>query len=203
MHNQILEDDQEKLLGLVSKFKSEFGLVGGTAIALHLGHRRSIDFDLFTQNDFNTDKIRNVITQEHKIQKVLVNNPNELTILVDNVKMTFYKYPFNINFSISFDDLIMLPDLVTLGAMKAFALAKRAKWKDYVDLYFIFKTISLNNIVDRAKKLFSGEFNEKLFREQLSYFNDIDHTEEIIYLKDFETSDVEIEKSLSDLSLEI
>lgn len=203
MHSQILEDNQNKLLGLVSKFKSEFGLVGGTAIALHLGHRRSVDFDLFTQNNFDTDKIRNIIREEHKIQEVLVDNPNELTILVNNVKMTFYKYPFNIDYNLSFNDLIMLPDLVTLGAMKAFALGKRAKWKDYVDLYFIFKTLSLKDIVKKANELFLSEFNEKLFREQLSYFKDIDRTEKIIYLEGFNTLDTKIEASLANSSLEV
>jgi len=116
--------------------------------------------------------------------------------------MTFYKYPFNINFSLPFLDVINIPDLSILGAMKAFALGKRAKWKDYVDLYFIFKKLNLKDIVDKAKQLFLGEFNEKLFREQLSYFNDIDRTEEIIYIKGLEVSDTEIEKSLINISLQ-
>ncbi len=202
MHEEILEEKQKKLLTLLSKFSPQFGLVGGTAIALHLGHRRSIDFDLFTTVDFDTDKIRGIIRKEYLIQEVLVENPNELTIFVDSVKMTFYKYPFNINFSLPFLDVINIPDLSILGAMKAFALGKRAKWKDYVDLYFIFKKLNLKDIVDKAKQLFLGEFNEKLFREQLSYFNDIDRTEEIIYIKGLEVSDTEIEKSLINISLQ-
>lgn len=202
-HEEILEEKQKNLLTLLRKFSFKFGLVGGTAIALHLGHRRSIDFDLFTTEDFDTDKIRETIRQEYIIQEVLVDNPNELTIFIDNVKMTFYKYPFNINFDLLFLDVINIPDLLTLGAMKAFALGKRAKWKDYVDLYFIFKKLSLKEIVDKAKQLFLSEFNEKLFREQLSYFDDIDRTEEIIYLKGFDVSDTEIEKSLINISLQI
>jgi len=201
-HDEILEERQKKLLSLISKFNSQFGLVGGTAIALHLGHRRSIDFDLFTKNDFDTDKIRGIIRQTHIIQEVIVNNPNELTIIIDNVKVTFYKYPFNISFSLSFSNIINIPNLLTLGAMKAFALGKRAKWKDYVDLYFIFRTLSLKDIAKKANELFLGEFNEKLFREQLSFFKDIDHTEKIIYIRGFEVSDIEIEKSLIDISLQ-
>lgn len=202
MHEEILEEKQKSLLTLLRKFSPQFGLVGGTAIALHLGHRRSIDFDLFTAINFDTDKIREIIRKEHLIQDVLVENPNELTVFVDSVKMTFYKYPFNIDFSLPFLDIIKIPDLTILGAMKAFALGKRAKWKDYVDLYFIFKKFNLKDIVDKAKQLFLGEFNEKLFREQLSYFNDIDRTEKIIYVNNFEVSDTEIEKSLIDVSLQ-
>ena len=51
MHEKILTEDQKNLLPLVAEFSSDFGLVGGTAIALHLGHRRSIDFDLFSKKD--------------------------------------------------------------------------------------------------------------------------------------------------------
>lgn len=202
MHDEILDKKQTKLLPLISEFGSRFGLVGGTAIALHLGHRRSIDFDLFTFKDFDADEISGIIRKEHNIQNVFVKNPNELTILVEGVKITFYKYPFAIDFKLSFTNQIKLPDLVTLGAMKAFALGKRAKWKNYVDLYFIFKTYDLKTIVNEANRLFKGEFNEKLLREQLSYFTDIDHTEEIVYLKGFEVKDSQIEKSLVRVSLQ-
>ena len=47
MHEEILNDDQQKLLPLMAQFRREYYLVGGTAIALHLGHRRSVDFDMF------------------------------------------------------------------------------------------------------------------------------------------------------------
>ena len=47
MHNEILSVTQLELLPLVKQFKREFFLVGGTAIALYIGHRQSIDFDLF------------------------------------------------------------------------------------------------------------------------------------------------------------
>ena len=49
MHTEIFNISQVALLPLVKQFKKEFYLVGGTAIALHIGHRRSIDFDLFQQ----------------------------------------------------------------------------------------------------------------------------------------------------------
>jgi len=52
MHKEILSPAQAKLLPLVKKFNKDFYLTGGTAIALHLGHRRSIDFDLFSGKEF-------------------------------------------------------------------------------------------------------------------------------------------------------
>ena len=53
MHPDILSKEQAELLPLIQQFKREFYLVGGTAIALQIGHRRSIDFDLFKLSNLN------------------------------------------------------------------------------------------------------------------------------------------------------
>lgn len=202
MHDEVLTPKQKKLLPLIGSFFPQFGLVGGTAVALLFGHRKSIDFDLFTNKDFDSNRIRDVIKKKNRITKIYVEKPAEFTLIIDSVKTTFYKYPFDIKYSESFNNLVRLPDLITLAAMKAFALGKRAKWKDYVDLYFIFRKLSPGKIATKARVLFTGEFNEKLFREQLSYFKDIDYSEEIEYMPGFETSDEEIKRFLSDVSLQ-
>lgn len=70
--------------------------------------------------------------------------------------------------------------------MKAFALGGRAKWKDYVDLYFILKSfLSLDEITSEAEKIFGNFFSAKLFKEQLAYFKDkdIDYSEEVTFSK--------------------
>jgi len=67
MNKQVLNKDQEQLLSLIQLFSSDFYLVGGTAIALHLGHRRSIDYDLFTDNNFDPMKLRNRIMKDKAI----------------------------------------------------------------------------------------------------------------------------------------
>lgn len=201
MHDEILTEKQKKLLPLIKVFSEDFGLVGGTAIALQLGHRRSIDFDLFTLKDFDSRKIREEIKKKHTIQTVFVESVNELTISTDGIKTTFYKYPFDIKFSKNFRDIIKIPDLLTLGAMKAYALARRAKWKDYVDLYFIFKSHSISRISQKATDLFKGEFNEKLLREELAYFDDIDYSEGIDYLQGFETKNETVKEELIKISL--
>ena len=100
------------------------------------------------------------------------------------------------------DDVIKLPDLLTLVAMRACALGRRAKWKDYVNLYFIMRGYhKIGEIVKRAKELFGKEFNEKIFRTQLAYFKDVDYSEKIIYMKGFKIPDDQIKKSLIDFSL--
>ncbi|MBU2545328.1 hypothetical protein KKC65_02650 [Patescibacteria group bacterium] len=95
------------------------------------------------------------------------------------------------------------PNLLTLASMKAFALGGRNKWKDYVDMYFILKDYyKISDIVKEAQKNFGSEFNEKLFRTQLSYFKDINYSEKVIYADGFEVDDKEIRKSLIEFSLE-
>ena len=95
-----------------------------------------------------------------------------------------------------------MPTLLTLASMKAFALGGRSEWKDYVDLYFILRDhYQISDIIKEARKNFGSEFNEKLFRSQLSYFKDINYEESVIFKKGFEVSDKEIKKSLIEFSL--
>ena len=201
MNKQILNNDQEQLLSLIHTFASKFYLVGGTAIALHLGHRRSIDFDLFTDNTFNPMIIRSKIMQNATIDHTFSQGTGELTLLINKVKITFFHYPFLIERDVSFEQIISFPDIITLGAMKAFALGRRAKWKDYVDLYFIFQKHSFQELIDKTNSIFQAEFNEKLFRTQISYFDDIDYTEEIDYMPGFKKKDDDIKQFLEKMSL--
>jgi len=57
MFKNILNKNQLELLPLINEFNREFYLVGGTAIALHLGHRQSIDFELFKTKQFSKKKL--------------------------------------------------------------------------------------------------------------------------------------------------
>jgi hypothetical protein len=185
MHSNILSNRQKELLPIVKSFGREFYLVGGTAIALHLGHRQSIDFDLFKNGRLKRKSILNKI-QTFNYQFTITRNVEEhLDVIVNDVKFTFFDYPFKVDANLHFDKIIKVPDLLTLGAMKAYALGRRSKWKDYVDLYFILKDYyNLEQITLKANSIFGDMFSEKLFRAQLSYFEDIDFTEPIDFLGD-------------------
>lgn len=202
MHKEILTKEQIELLPLLGRFSNHFGLVGGTAFALHIGHRRSIDFDIFSTKPFNNLNIKRVILRLAKINKVFVNRIGEYTILINGVKATFFHYPYQIEFPENLDGVIKLADLLTLSAMKAYALGMRAKWKDYVDLYFVMSEyFRIDQIIKKAKQIFASEFNEKIFRAQLTYFKDIDYSEKIIYLKGVELKDEIVKKGLINFSL--
>lgn len=203
MHKEILTEEQFKLLPVVKLFSKKFCLVGGTAIALHLGHRESIDYDLFTFDEFANQKIRRRISRVAKINAIFRDETGQFTLMINNVRFTFFQFPYKINFSESLGDIIKLPDILTLAAMKAFALGRRAKWKDYVDLYFILKANhTISQITAKGVEIFGNEFNEKIFRTQLAYFADIDYSEEVIYKEGFSTDDEIIKKALVEFSLE-
>lgn len=206
LHKEILTEAQIRLLPSIKDFKADFGLVGGTAIALHLGHRESIDFDLFPQmpgSAFQPSKLRRKFERGALIDKVIVEEESELTFITkSDVKVTFYDFEYVIPYTIPFEQWISIPELLTLAAMKGFALGHRAKWKDYVDLYFIMRGHhSLAEISHRADELFGQHFNEKLLRTQLSYFEDVRYTEPVIFKPGFAVPDEEIKKALTEFSL--
>ena len=202
MHEEILTKEQRDLLPLVGKFREHFGLVGGTAIALHIGHRESIDFDMFNPEEFSNRGIRDVFRRTGKEIDVLRALTGQFTFIVDGVYMTFFHFPYPITYSEPFGEAANMPTLLTLAAMKAFALGQRSKWKDYVDLYFILRDFhSIEDISKKASELFGGEFNAKLFRQQLSFFDDVSYKEPVTFKPGFEVPDEEIKKALTEYSL--
>jgi hypothetical protein len=183
MHIQIFNQNQTALLPLVKQFKKEFYLVGGTAIALHIGHRRSIDFDLFKYSPIKPKSIIQTISSFGSEYVITRRVTEQLNVTINHVKFTFYQYPFKINATEKFEDILRLPNLLDLAALKAYAMGRRSKWKDYVDIYFILKDhFSIQQISERTSELFGQLFSEKLFRAQLSYFDDIDYTEPVEFL---------------------
>ena len=199
MHKEILTENQLKLLSLLKDFSNDYILVGGTAIALYLGHRYSIDFDLFTSKVIKRKSIKNyLIKNGHSLNQLIKEEADQIHFMVNDVKITFFQYPFSINETVDFESIIKIPTLINL----AFALGGRGKWKDYVDIYFLLKDhFSLDDIIKRAEGLFGNVFNDKLFREQLTYFEDINYDEEVIYLNTPIDNDV-IKKFLIDAATE-
>jgi hypothetical protein len=197
MHKEILSQGQSDLIPLVKVFSREFILVGGTAIALHIGHRKSIDFDLFKTGSLNRKKILDRIKSYNYSCTVTRSVSEQLNVDVNSVKFTFFNYPFVINKSCSFENAIKLPDLLSLSAMKAYAMGRRSKWKDYVDLYFILKNhFSIKEISLKAIEVYGELFSEKLFRAQISYFKDVDYSEDIEFMEGFEVSNKAVQHFL-------
>jgi len=185
MFENVLTQEQITLAERLLPELEDFYLAGGTAIALQIGHRRSLDFDLASPKPIAPfDLERDFIKKGFKIEKVFTATTDEFSVLMDGTRVTFFSFPFAIKHDITWQrGKITIPDIIELGAMKAYALGRRNKWKDYVDLYFLLKNqFTLNDLIERAKKIFSNHFNSKLFREQMCYFEDIDYSEAVDYI---------------------
>lgn len=202
MYKQVLNSAQTTLLPLVKDFNKDFYLVGGTAIALQIGHRRSIDFDLFSNKALAHRRIINKITKKQLKPVVTRNVEEQLNLIISGVNFSFFHYPFAVNATLSFENLIQMPDLKDLAAMKAYALGRRARWKDYVDLYYILSQhFSISEISFRAQEIFGELYLEKQFRAQLAFFEEIDFTEEVEFLGDHPT-DEQIKTRLTEYAVD-
>jgi hypothetical protein len=203
MHIEILTPEQADLLPYLKKFKQSFYLVGGTAIAFHIGHRRSIDFGLFTASDLRKSRIKKTLLEIPYIQVPVFEDYDQLHLFINKVKFTFFSYPYTVEHPVKVESYITIPSLLSLAAMKAFALGRRSKWKDYVDLYFILRDFyTIQQISELASSIFPQQFSEKLFREQLAYHKDIDYSEPVEYLVE-PVNDKEIKDFLLDVATEI
>lgn len=203
MHKEILNSKQLELLPVMATFRREYYLVGGTAIALHLGHRRSIDFDMFKPSAINHKKNLDRLTESGFPCMVTRRVTEQMNLIVNDVKVTFFQYPFPIQATEKLESYFRVPSLLQLAAMKAYALGRRSKWKDYVDLYFLLKDyFSLEEVSACATDLFGDLYSEKMFRAQLCYFEDVDYTEEVDYIISNPPSDEEIKNALTKLSQE-
>lgn len=203
MHLEILNQNQKDLLPFISQFKREYYLVGGTAIALHIGHRESVDFDLFKLANLRKNDIYKKILHSKIPYQFGYENYEQLNLVLNHVKFTFFSFPHKIPTTAEIKGVIKMPNLLTLAAMKAFALVRRAKWKDYVDLYFILKDFySFEEITITATTLFGDQFSEKLFKMQLGYFNGINYDEEVTYVTSNPPTEHEIKEFLINVSVE-
>ena len=203
MHSEILSDNQKELLPLMAQFRREYYLIGGTAIALYLGHRRSIDFDLFKPSaithKLNLDKIA-ASSFTHAVTRRV---SEQMNLVVNDVKVTFFQYPFPIDPTAKFENCFRLPPLLQLAAMKAYALGRRSKWKDYVDLYFLLLDhFTIADISAVATQIFGDLYSEKMFRSQLCYFDDVDYTEAVDWLIPNPPTEEQIKQALTEFATE-
>lgn len=184
MHYEILDEKRRLLLPKLEYFRTQgFYLAGGTALAFLLGHRDSIDFDFFHEEDIkNTTALFERVTDtlpECKIVKVQEEHNTLGMIIDDTIKLSCmtFRYPLLENrIHTEYMDLASIADI---GCMKLNAITGRGAWKDYVDLYFITNTISLADLMKHLKYKMPS-IDPMLVLKSLTYFDDLD-TEPILF----------------------
>jgi hypothetical protein len=176
IYTDIFDQNRMKIWEQLRVFSDLGKLGGGTALALQINHRVSYDFDIFTENPVEKALLRKVTAEfPNRNVKPLIDNTDELTVEVGDVKLTFLFYPFKgIATPVSTKSLSLF-GVEDLAADKAYTVGRRGAWRDYYDIYSILNKgiMSLENITSFAKQKFGSLFSEKLFLEQLTYYNDI------------------------------
>ena len=195
----ILDKNRKEILPLFNTFVPDFYLAGGTALALQLGHRDSIDFDFFTNKSFSTSELYEKIEKTFENHKILKTQDKKdtLTILIDgNIKISFFAYPYKLIKPLIDSEYFKIASIEDIGCMKFSAITSRSQKKDYVDLYFILQKVSLSKLFDFIKEKFPS-LDINLVLKSLVYFNDI--TDEPIAYKHNHEIDFElIKKSLEE-----
>lgn len=151
-------------------FLAEARLVGGTALALHYGHRMSIDLDFFGKIEEDTITIQEILNNIGKTA-VYKETTNIKIYTVDNIKVDFvnYKYPW-IDTVINKDGL-RLASPKDIAAMKINAIEGRGTKKDFIDIYFLLKHYSLEQILAFYAKKYPENSRFRALMS-LAYFED-------------------------------
>ena len=178
-HLDILPPAQRRLWDELMDVPKEFTLYEGTAIALYLGHRASVDFDFFTFQPFEPRDLSNTVPFL-KGATMTQQSANTLTCLVnrgDPVQVSFFGVPNLAPIAppiVAPDNGIKVASLTDLAGMKAAVVQQRAEAKDYIDL----ATMIENDVVDlptslaAAKLIYGPSFNPELTLKALSYYED-------------------------------
>jgi hypothetical protein len=178
-HLEILPAAQRRLWSEFSAVPEEFVLYGGTAVALHLGHRHSIDFDFFGNRALDPSVLESGIPFLGGA-KIVQRERNTLTAVVDRggrVKVSFFGVPNLPRLGqphVSKDNKLRVASLLDLAGTKASVLQVRAEAKDYVDMDALMTRgmVSLPMALRAAQKLYGPSFNPEVTLKALSYFGD-------------------------------
>ena len=172
-----LSPDRKEVWGKLSGFAGLGVLAGGTALALQLNHRRSYDFDIFSEKEIGRKlllKAGEVFGTENI--KPVVDSADELTVFYrQEIKISFVYFPFPPLYRPVATGSLPIFDIRDLLSNKAYAVGRRGAWRDYADIYWCLsrKIINLPDLLAESEKRFIGAFNRKLFLEQLVYSGDI------------------------------
>lgn len=143
---------REVLRGFMqSELGARFYLAGGTALSLQIGHRLSVDLDFFSSTE-DIPSARELIERTlNPFQTMLADSSwGNLVYLVNDVRVGFYGYGYPLVAPLIVAEDIRLASIEDIGLMKFDALLARASRKDFYDLYFICKSHSLRELLDKA-----------------------------------------------------
>lgn len=183
MHEETLYLKTKNTLERISgdEILKPFYLAGGTALALQLGHRKSIDLDFFSQQFPSPEALLQALNKYNPV--LAQQDKGTLDVFIDNVKISFfeYKYPL-LGDTIPFKQTKLCSKL-DIACMKIAAISQRGTKKDFVDLFVLLQTYSMEEIMKAFETKYTGTDYQKLhILKSLVYFDDAEKDPEPDYL---------------------
>lgn len=178
----------EKGLKILARLKGimnnhDFILAGGTALALQISHRISVDLDLFTGKEFSTEALFQEIKKTGLKQEILQEEKGTLTVMIDGVKISMFHYPYPFPDKTRDMNGTLLAGILDIASMKIMAVAQRGAKRDFIDLYFIMLDAPFWKIAENLIGRFGTErINPTHIGKSLVYFNDAETDPEPRYM---------------------
>ena len=176
MHKEAIDEQTKRVWDKIAKtgIANRFYLAGGTALAVYFGHRKSIDLNLFSQEDFSTPDLKRQLSQTGEIV-LLGEADGTLHVTIDHVMVSFSHYSYGLLFPPVKFEALTLADERDIAAMKLDAVSSRGSKKDFIDIYELLKKYSLADLIEFFEKKYSGiQYNKLHILKSLMYFDDAD-----------------------------
>lgn len=172
IHQDILTPHQDYLLDKLNLVDiGDFYLAGGTALALQLGHRTSVDFDFYTKDQLDSLNLLAALKNQVGDLSVQSQEENTLRVFSQDTELSFFVYPYPLLKPFVRMGRIELASKEDIAAMKLIAIVQRGTWRDFVDIYFLLQEFSLEDMLSFTIEKFSG-YQEMVILKALIYFED-------------------------------
>ncbi len=172
----------QKRLNILKELKFlkdyRFYLTGGTALALQLGHRISLDFDFYTKEEFDPETLLQNFQKHFKNVQLIRKVKNTLILSIDNIEVSLFSYPYPLISPLVKIPEVNLASMEDICAMKIVAIIQRGTQRDFIDIYFLIRNFGLERIFTLAQEKYKGLFNKYLALQSLTYFIDADKEKE-------------------------
>jgi len=192
MHTESIHEETKKVLELLSASGviDGFYLAGGTALAIQLGHRESIDLDWFCSAGFSNEQL---ISRLAKLGVFSLTSEDVDTVhgVLNGVKVSFLKYDHGQLFPFVEFDGVRVADERDIAAMKISAISSRGSKKDFIDLYFLMQKYHITELLVLFERKHSGiQYNMLHILKSLDFFDSADDDPMPIMLKPVEWPEV-------------
>ncbi len=170
-------------------------MAGGTALALQLGHRTSLDFDFYTQKKFNNGHLLRELEKKFKTAILIETAEQTLIVKINEVEVSFFHYPYPLACPFLDIEGVHLASKEDIAAMKIIAISERGTKRDFIDIYFLLKEFPVEKMFEFIKKKYPN-FNIYVGLKGLTYFADAERKQKRrLYLFHY-VSWAEVKKSL-------